>query len=108
MNERIQALIEQATISRVITGPEVFTTPPIYFDKVKFAELIVRECAGIDFRHKVGMTTDQDFETSRTILEHFGVEPNIVYKMECFNCSVCGLQNPTTSCGLPNCGFFAY
>ena len=44
MNERIQALIEQATISRVITGPEVFTTPPIYFDKVKFAELIVQEC----------------------------------------------------------------
>lgn len=40
----------------------------------KLAELVVRECAGIDFRHKVGMTIDQDFDTSRAILEHFGLQ----------------------------------
>ena len=40
----------------------------------KFAELIVRECASIDFRHKIGLTSDQDCEVSNIIKEHFGVK----------------------------------
>jgi hypothetical protein len=39
MNERIQALAEQATTEEA----DGFK----YFDKEKFAELIVKECAGI-------------------------------------------------------------
>ena len=42
--------------------------------QAKFAELIVRECAKIDFRFKVGMTTDQESDTGRVILDHFGVK----------------------------------
>jgi hypothetical protein len=74
MNERIQELIEQATTRQVVSGSDVFTTPPVYFNKEKFAELIVQECASIDFRHKVGLTSDDDFEISKVIKEHFGVE----------------------------------
>ena len=40
----------------------------------KFAELIILECASIDFRHKVGLSSDDDFEISKVIKEHFGVE----------------------------------
>ena len=80
MNERIQALIEQATISRVITGPEVFTTPPIYFDKVKFAELIVRECMSCcDVVEKVEWIEPTTYEfgvqaCKVKIQTHFGVK----------------------------------
>lgn len=81
MNERIEKLSEQARefvrkqmllfqeadmSQRDAKWAELYNT--------KFAELIVRECANIDFRHKVGMTTDQEFETGCVILEHFGVE----------------------------------
>jgi hypothetical protein len=40
----------------------------------KFAELIVRECANIDFRREVGLTADDDYEIGKVIKEHFGVE----------------------------------
>ena len=40
----------------------------------RFAELIVKECASIDFRHKIGLTSDQDYEVSNIIKEHFGVK----------------------------------
>jgi hypothetical protein len=40
----------------------------------KFAELIVRECANIDFRREVGLTADDDYEISKVIKVHFGVE----------------------------------
>ena len=70
MNERIKELVEQAQKhSREYVEDEVETQ----FHK-KFAELIVRECANIDFRHKVGLSTDDDFEISRLIKQHFGVE----------------------------------
>jgi hypothetical protein len=61
MNERIKKLIEQATTTEKgapnwdYTANIVITT----FDKEKFAELIVRECAN-------GLALD--------VLEHFGVE----------------------------------
>ena len=40
----------------------------------KFAELIVRECANIDFRREVGLTADDDYEIGKIIKVHFGVE----------------------------------
>ena len=40
----------------------------------KFAELIVRECANIDFRRKVGLTADDHYEIGKVIKQHFGVE----------------------------------
>jgi hypothetical protein len=39
----------------------------------KFAELIVRECANIDFRREVGLTADDDYEIGKVIKHHFGV-----------------------------------
>ena len=46
MNERIKELIEQATIrgEEYRPGDDGHPTPTFYFDKEKFAELIVREC----------------------------------------------------------------
>jgi hypothetical protein len=45
MNERIQKLIEQATSTQ---GPTPYNPLTFeVFDKEKFAELIVKECAGI-------------------------------------------------------------
>ena len=41
---------------------------------LKFAELIVRECAGIDFRLELGLSSDQDYEVGQLIKLHFGVE----------------------------------
>lgn len=47
MNKRIRELIEQATIrgEEYLPGNDGHPTPTVYFDKEKFAELIVRMCA---------------------------------------------------------------
>jgi hypothetical protein len=66
MNEQIKKLAEQCWIND--GGPDS------YFSQQKFAELIVRECAEIDFRHKVGLSFDDDFLISQAIKEYFGVE----------------------------------
>jgi hypothetical protein len=75
MNERIQKLAEQAT--SIVESPlnrEGWTSSYAYFDKEKFAEMIVKECANIDFRRKVGLTADDHYEISKVIKQHFGVE----------------------------------
>ncbi len=80
MNERIKELIEQATIrgEEYLPGNDGHPTPTFYFDKEKFAELIVRECAKVC---KAQSTYDpivlpykpsEQFE--KAIREHFGVE----------------------------------
>jgi len=96
MNERIEKLVEQATIKtshRYITwGNTVATQSEEVFDKEKFAELIVRECAKICIEQNVsnldldviresGKFTLQDLATkscgenlSKQIRKHFGVE----------------------------------
>ena len=73
MNERIRELAEQAT--------ETFTTyfdgrgnvTETYFDKEKFAELIVRECAELvkDFYQEDEFTC---YSAKTEIKEHFGVK----------------------------------
>jgi hypothetical protein len=71
MNERIRQLAEQATIN---IGDEFH--PIDFFDKEKFAQLIVQECLKI-----VEPTEDSGDEwcvtlkgTAQEIREHFGVE----------------------------------
>jgi hypothetical protein len=76
MNERIKELAEQAGLEfddDLVLEPEAiyYTTQK---DLEKFAELIVRECANIDFRREVGLTADDDYEIGKVIKEHFGVE----------------------------------
>jgi hypothetical protein len=73
MNERIDKLIEQCTVQEFSDCTGGFET----FDKVKFAELIVRECAGIC--HKMAEDSDSyvvhDGDTcAEQIKKHFGVK----------------------------------
>jgi hypothetical protein len=65
MNERIRELAEQATTEEA----DGFK----YFDKEKFAELIVRECCQFEksYGGDAGLIA-RDY--SRKIKEHFGVE----------------------------------
>ena len=83
MNERIQKLIEQATSTQ---GPTPYNPLTFeVFDKEKFAELIVRECADL-IDNKVMITAAQTYDEvfvakfdtkelcAKQIKEHFGVE----------------------------------
>ena len=71
MNERIRELERQATetVKCGLNG----TSTAESFNRKKFAELIVRECANIDFRRKVGLTADDHYEIGKVIKQHFGV-----------------------------------
>lgn len=64
MNEQIKELAEQATTTFD------FGAPINFFDKERFAELIVKECA------KVAMDNDMTDTgvSSDAILKHFGVK----------------------------------
>jgi hypothetical protein len=61
MNERIGQLAEQATTEEA----DGFK----YFDKEKFAELIVRECAVI-----IGSMEEPHQDIAKLVKQHFGVE----------------------------------
>jgi hypothetical protein len=65
MNERIQKLAEQAT---TYIEPTSDSGEGWIFDKEKFAELIVRECADI-----ATMNQYQSFTAGTYVLKHFGV-----------------------------------
>jgi hypothetical protein len=66
MNERIKLLAEQATtyIESTATSGEGWI-----FDKEKFAELIVKECASVAL-----MSNGNNLYVCELIKEHFGVE----------------------------------
>ena len=74
MNERIRELINEATSFKegLIEGKYDIEV----FDKEKFAELIVRECANMaeSFHHHQYDFTG-NLELHEFIKEHFGVEP---------------------------------
>ena len=72
MNERIEQLERQATetVKCGLNG----TSTAESFNRKKFAELIVKECANIDFKRKVGLTADDHYEIGKVIKQHFGVE----------------------------------
>ena len=67
MNERIEKLIEQCTVQNFSDCTGGFET----FDKDKFAELIVRECANIAAKNQA---EDMGWDISEIIKQHFGVE----------------------------------
>jgi hypothetical protein len=67
MNDRIRELAKQKAW---YAGGGIVTD--IAVDTI--VGLIIQECAGIDFRFKVGLTSDQDYEIGQVIKEHFGVE----------------------------------
>jgi len=89
MNERIKQLAEQAT-SFDFGGERGFdgVNPREFFDKEKFAELIVRECAELFVDQKymilnpnepfanerVRALKEHDKDTVRKIKGHFGVK----------------------------------
>ena len=68
MNQRIEKMMLEATKDI----PQGYYVPPQYFEK--FAELIVRECARINFSNIVGIDPEDDAAVGRAIKKHFGVE----------------------------------
>jgi hypothetical protein len=93
MNERIKELAEQAT--SIVESPpnrEGWTSSYAYFDKEKFAELIVRECIELAMNERLRYSSSYDkqadwakqlmmlhcatsMDNYKILLqEHFGVE----------------------------------
>ena len=75
MNERIKELIKQATTIEEHKWGVSYDN----FDKEKFAELIVRECAKVCDDLDIDDWGDKSFDDgtyycSRAIKQHFGVE----------------------------------
>ena len=84
MNERIRELAEQAT-TKVEYYPPSRNGYPEYrydFDREKFAELIVRECAELSVNSQYANTKSEYYEgfnealvyVGNKIKQHFGVE----------------------------------
>ena len=67
MNERIQELIKQAGYTEAYYYSDDGPFVPAEFNKEKFAELIIRECALVVYK-KTGP------KSALNVLEHFGVE----------------------------------
>ncbi len=75
MNERIRQLIEQATDTIEIVNPDTgITHYREFFDKEKFAELIVRECVDIAYKYDEPKLSGPGMIIGNRIEEHFGVE----------------------------------
>ena len=80
MNERIRELAEQAT--SIVESPpnrEGWTSSYAYFDREKFAELIVRECTkavmdGTKEGDHYAMRIENHFDNGTGGILHFGVE----------------------------------
>ena len=73
MNERIKLLIEQAT---TYIDPIANDGVCWDFDREKFAQLIVQECAEVIFETPVKYTEIDIMHIIRDrVKEHFGVEP---------------------------------
>lgn len=70
MNERIQELLKQAT-KEVDPYDRVWVFSKV--DQAKFAELIVRECAGICFSEARGHNMAFGEHCGIIIKEHFGI-----------------------------------
>jgi hypothetical protein len=67
MNERIQELILKATETVDVYNPDTgITHYREFFDKEKFADMIIRECSDIALR--------EDHDPHECIKKHFGIE----------------------------------
>jgi hypothetical protein len=74
MSNRINQLIEECTSvydDIIYDGRDTRWKTTEYFDKQKFAELIVRECANVA---NSGIDPAESHLIGNDILEHFGVE----------------------------------
>jgi hypothetical protein len=67
MNERIQYMISSLNEE---VGISYWTNE----DKIKFAELIVRECAKVLSQVSGGYDSAVFYKNSRTLRQHFGIE----------------------------------
>jgi hypothetical protein len=83
MNERIKLLAEQATTIVDTVNSQGYSSSYANFDREKFAELIVRECARVAVFKDSGTVATADVAghmaagrsiAARLIQEHFGVE----------------------------------
>ena len=77
MSNRINQLIEECTSvydDIIYDGRDTRWKTTEYFDKQKFAELIVRECAEIA---NAGIDPAESHLIGNDILEHFGVEESL-------------------------------
>ena len=78
MNERIKELAEQAT--SIVESPpnrEGWTSSYAYFDKEKFAELIVQECIWALWTEECrtsDLASEEYTRGSNKIKQHFGIE----------------------------------
>jgi hypothetical protein len=75
MNERFDEIVRQTRLHNQSVydngeGGWIVQTAELK----KFAELLIKECANIDFRKKAFLSQDDDASVAKTILEHFGVE----------------------------------
>ncbi len=72
MNERIRELAEQAQQYAEYVTPQGLE----WFDtfKEKFAELIIKECAYIDFYKRVGISLKDNYRVTKVITDHFGIK----------------------------------
>ena len=70
MNERIKQLAEQATTIVDTVNSQGYSSSYANFDREKFAELIVRECAGVAIDNGCGDFVD----IKQKLFEHFGVK----------------------------------
>ena len=86
MNERLQELAEQATITKteLRNGWErkTYTYQEEVFDKEKFAELIVQECvkemSQQMYWHRIDQSNNPNFyKAVEKTLKHFGVEERL-------------------------------
>jgi hypothetical protein len=75
MNERIKQLAEQATSIVEMVGPQGYTSSYANFNREKFAELIVKECAEVCFKIDGEYDGEEVLATwcGAGILEHFGM-----------------------------------
>jgi len=76
MNERIRELAEQSGLrfTQLMSNPMVPVVDGKETDLAKFAELIVKECAGIGSNIVLSQTEDTDMGVFLGIKKHFGVE----------------------------------
>ena len=75
INERLLELVKKAGVSTTDHGRGLFVDDAVSLDDLeRFAELIVRECARLDFKATGEVTTIGEIAVSNLILKHFGVE----------------------------------
>ena len=75
MNDRINKLAGQAKfMAEEAINKKISKNAELDAFAEKFAELIILECASIDFYKLARIGTEDDYNITRVIKEHFGVD----------------------------------